>query len=64
VAKQLQNEAKLTSQKRRGKDKKATQLNITDISSSDVVGKDEAAPSVSRSGRVRKQPQHLQGFLL
>ncbi len=64
AAKQLQDRVKSTSQRQLGKSKKKVQFNIAEGSDSNAVCAQEEVPSVSRAGRVRKQPQHLQGYIL
>jgi type II secretory pathway pseudopilin PulG len=64
AAKQLQDEVKSTNQKQSSKGKKNIQIDIAGGSDSGAVCEQEAIPSISRAGRVRKQPQHLQGYIL
>jgi hypothetical protein len=64
AAKQLQNEVKSTNQKQPSKGKKKVQFDIAEGSDSGAVCEQEAVPSISRAGRVRKQPQRLQGYIL
>ena len=62
--KQLQDEVKSTNQKQPGKGKKKIQFNIAEKSNSGSVCEQEAVPSISRAGRVRKQSQRLQDYIL
>jgi hypothetical protein len=64
AAKQLQDRVKSTNQKQLGKSKKKVQFDIAEGSDSNAVCAQEEVPSVSRSGRVRRQPQHLEGYVL
>jgi flagellar biosynthesis GTPase FlhF len=64
TVKQLQDRMKSTSQRQLGKSKKKVQLDIAEGSDSNAVCAQEEVPSVSRVGRVRRQPQHLQGYIL
>ena len=64
AAKQLQDRVKSTNQKQLGKNKKKVQFDIAEGSDSNAVCTQEEVPSVSRSGRVRRQPKHLQGYKL
>jgi hypothetical protein len=62
AAKQLQDRVKSTNQKQLGKRKKVS-FDIAEGSIQCGV-REEEGPSVSRARRVRKQRQHLQGYML
>jgi sRNA-binding protein len=62
--KQLQNGMKSIKQKQRNKGKKAAQLDSAVEPNSGVGCDDEVVLGISRSGRMRKQPQHLQDYIL
>jgi hypothetical protein len=64
VAKQLQDEAKSIKTKQINERRRAAQLESIAESSSEGVCDRGVVLGVSRSGRLRKQPQHLQGYAL
>ena len=64
VAKQLQDEAKSIKTKQINERRRAAQLESIAESSSGGVCDRGVVLGVSRSGRLRKQPQHLQGYAL
>jgi hypothetical protein len=64
VAKQLQDEAKSIKAKQLNERRRAAQLESIAESSSGGVCDRGVVLGVSRSGRLRKQPQHLQGYAL
>ena len=63
-AKQIQNETKSIKQKQPDKGKKAAQLDSAIEINSGVGCDDEVVLGISRSGRMRKQPQYLQDYIL